>query len=465
MTYPITCGYLGNYWNKDFIHRFHNTRSGQWLHGWGMLLFSLAQLISGKESAGAVNAFWLAAIASGLWRLSTAMEGAIPARWMSIAAFISLPITAALSAGMKTELQTTALLIWLFALVAGSRDQRLRFWITLAVLAGGLAANKTIGGAMATIPLAWALFRHPLPSFPKTLLVIFIALIVAGSSYIYAWVIAGNPILPLYNAWFESPYFRPENFLDKRWKTGFGPGLFWGISFETNRYLESYPGAGGFLQIILSGVLISTLYCRKTRIAALLAVMVFLLPLIPLQYLRYAYPGMAVIAAILVTEAFKINVRHATWVIIAMCILHLAFQANSSWMIRNGILKEIIVAAGEDKPIFRKYTPERLIASQIRQFEKATDNVLLLSQPYAAEYGLRGRMINWHSPTLAASARAANQDQTGQAWVKFFRDENIRHVVFNAKDLKPAQAEALKAVNATQRTVIGGTQWWTLPEE
>ncbi|MGN7831516.1 hypothetical protein ACTJI2_07855 [Pseudoxanthomonas sp. 22568] len=426
---------------------------------------SMAQLMAHAEARGAVNAGWLLALGCGLWRLSQHLGGSVTARWLAVATAMCLPLTTALAGGMQTELPSAAALVWLFALVAGPRDGSFRFWLTLAVLAGGLMAIKTTSGAMAAIPVLWALFRHPWPSIPRILLVLLVGTAIAGSSYAYAQIQAGNPVLPLFNAWFKSPYYAPTNFFDARWQTGFGADLFWNMSFDTDRYVEAYDGGGGFLLIALAGPWLLALLHRNTRIATLAATAVLLLPLIPLQYLRYAYPGLVLLSAILATTAFPVDARRAAWLLIGLCVLHLAFQANSHWMLRYGAIKQTVKAGGRDTALLERYAPERLLAERIRHVGGPTGNVLVLdtSQAFFAEFGTRGRTVSWYSPPLSAAAANAAQDPTGRAWVELLRRENISDVILNDETVTPAQRAALQISGATRRAVFEKREWWTLP--
>lgn len=426
---------------------------------------SMAQLMAHAEARGAVNAGWLLVLGCGLWRLSMHLGASVAARWLAVATTMSLPLTTALAGGMQTELPSAAVLVWLFAWVAGPRDGSFRFWLVLAVLAGGLMAIKTTSGAMAVIPLLWALFRHPWPSMPRILVIVFVGAAIAGSSYAYAQMLTGNPVLPLFNAWFKSPYYAPTNFFDARWQSGFGPSLFWDMSFDTNRYVEAEDGGGGFLLITLAGPWLLALLHRSTCVATLAATAVLLLPLVPLQYLRYAYPGMAVLSAILVTTAFSVDARRAPWLLAGLCVLHLAFQANGHWTLRYGAIKQTVKAGGRDAPLLKRYAPERLLADRIRHENGPAGNVLVLdtSKAFFAEFGTRGRTVSWYSPPLSAAAAGAAQDPKGRAWAALLRRENISDVILHGETVTPAQRAALLASGATQRAVVEKREWWTLP--
>ena len=430
------------------------------------VVHAIAQLMSGSEARGPVNMFWLLALASGLWRLCAHLGAPVPARWLAAAVAISQPMTTALASGMQTELPTAAALVWLFAMVAGPRDGSFRFWLALAVLAGGLMSIKTTSAVMAFIPLLWALFRHPWPSLPRIGAVLLVGLLIAGSSYLHAFLLTGNPVLPLFNAWFKSPYFAPVNFLDDRWYTGFGPSLFWDMSFHTHLHDGANDGGGSFLLVALVGPWLLALLHRPTRIAALAATCVLVLPLIPLQYMRYAYPGLAVLSAVLVSAAFSVDARRAAWIAIGLCVLHLGFQANAYWTLRYGAIKQAVKAAGRDEPLYKRYAPERIFAKQIRKAGGPSGNVLLLDPGYGffAEFGTQGRNVSWYSPSLLAAANEAEKDPTGQAWIALIQRENVHDVILRNNSVTPAQREALRAAGATQRGIIKESEWWTLPE-
>lgn len=429
------------------------------------VLHAIAQVMTGNEARGPVNMFWLLAMASGLYRLSAHLGAPVAARWLAVAVAVSQPMTTALASGMQTELPTAAALTWMFVLVAGPRDGSFRFWLALAVLAGGMAGMKTTSAAMAVFPLLWALFRHPWPTLSKIIGVLLAGLLIASSSYLHAFILTGNPVLPLFNAWFKSPYFAPVNFLDDRWYTGFGPTLFWDMSFHTHLHDGALDGGGSFLLVALVGPWLLALLHKPTRSAALVATCVLVLPLIPLQYMRYAYPGLVVLAAVLVSAAFTVDARRAAWIAIGLCTLHLGFQANGYWTLRYGAIKQTVKAGGRDEPLYKRYAPERIFALQIRKEAGPLGNVLLLDQTHGffAEFGTRGRSASWYSPQLLADANAADQDTSGQAWIALMQREGISDVILRSDTVTPSQREALRIAGANQRGAIKESEWWSLP--
>jgi len=424
---------------------------------------AMVMLMSGKESVGAVNAFWIVCLACGLWQISACMKAPPAARWLSTIAGVSIPATMVLAMGMQTELPTAAVLAWTFALLARPPEENMRFWLALIILIGGLVALKVSSAVLAVLPLVWAMFRHPWPSALKILIIVVLGFLVGCSSYVYSWILTGNPVLPLFNTWFQSPFYDvSENFIDARWNAGLN---LWSMIFHTDRYMEASPGYLGFLLIALSGVCIWALIQRNTRTITVLAFIVFLLPLLPIQYARYAYPGLMVLSAVLVTAACKINKKYTVWIISGICILHLSFHRSGHWLLHSGGIRDVVVALGEENLLFEKHFPERLIASRIRQENERLGNIMTLSSPTAAEYGIRGRMTAWYSGALSKEANLADQDMTGKLWAAMFQREKIRDIVLHSDKLSHAQSSGLQMVGAQRQLKVGTVEWWKIAEK
>lgn len=432
----------------------------------GDVLQSFPQVIAGDEARGPVNALWILLTASGVWQLGKVLGGEARASWAAVALYASLPLTAVLAGSMQTETPTAALLVWLAVLIARAPMAQSRGLYCGAVLAGGLLGLKLAAAAAAILLLPWAIWQHRRSlRLLRSSLAFALSLAVGASSYVYAAVIAGNPFLPLFNAYFRSPYFQLSDFDDTRWHVGFNALLPWNLTFDTGRYLEAFAGGGGFVLIALFGGWILAMTQRRTALAAVMMVVSIALPLIPMQYLRYAFPACVMLLPLLAVMAFRIHPRRAGWLLGGVCLLNLAFQANGHWMLRTGALKETIVAHGGDDASFRHYAPERILLAELRALPPSAGNVLALDPDIAvsAEMGARARTASNYDPSLAAAATAANQDPTGAAWHSLLEKEDITEVLLRAKTLTAAQRAGLLRANATLRAEEGDAQWWSVP--
>ncbi len=432
----------------------------------GDVLQAFPQVIGGAEARGPVNALWMLVTAAGVWRLASQLSDDPRARWAAVALYASQPLTAALAGSMQTEAPTTALLVWLVAVIArpvGAGTQGLR---SGALLVGGLLALKLAAAAAAILLLPWAAWRHrsslrPLPILAGAA----VSLLVGGSSYAYATMIAGNPFLPLFNAYFRSPYFATANFDDARWHAGFNALLPWRMTFDTGRYLETFAGGGGFVLVALGGAWIVALTQRRTALIAAVLALTIAIPLLPMQYLRYAFPACVALLPLLAATAFGADPRRAAWLLGGVCLLNFAFQSNGHWMLRTGAIKETVLALGDDHASFRHYAPERILVAQLRASPGNTGNVLALDPdyPHSMELGRRARTLSSYDPSLASARALANGDPSGAAWQDLLGREDIGHVLSRKKTMTAAQRAGLVRAGATLRAEQGDAQWWSLP--
>lgn len=440
------------------------------------VLHGLAQVLAQAEARGPLNALWLLAALAAMWQLTAALGAQANARWLGMALYASLPLSAALLAGMQTETAATAVLLALAALVVRGVGDARRSMLVGGVLFGLLCGLKPLHALTALPLLVWAGWRHRhawrAGVFAMALLA---ALIVGSSSYAYAWAISGNPVLPLFNGVFQSPYAPLSNFSDPRWHSGLGLALPWAMTFDTSRFLEGWDGGVGFVLIATAGLWVLALLRPATRAFAACATVAMLLPLLPMQYARYLHPGMALlIAAVIVAAQGAMAPRRMLILCFALCGVNLLFQANANWLLHTGGIKRSLLALGRDAPMFARYVPERLYIDEIRRGDKASEDSraaspdlllsLALDAPSQAEFGTRGRTATWYAPTLDAAARQADADASGEAWVALLRRERVRDVLLRPASVTPAQRAGLTRVGATRQRASEDAEWWRLPE-
>ncbi|QDH68881.1 hypothetical protein [Marilutibacter alkalisoli] len=430
----------------------------------GDVLQAVAALLAREDARGAVNALWLALIAPLSWTASAAI-GAKPAeRWACAALVASFPPLVWMAAGMQTELPATVLLLAAMV-VATSREPR--WLLPAAVLFAGMAALKTMH-SFAAAPLAvYALWHHRTRLDWKTAAAACVlALLVAASSYVQAWWHTGNPLMPLFNNLFHSPYLPDEAYRDPRWFTGFSLALPWLMSFDTPRYVEAFNGGLGFTLVALAGVWLLALARRSGRGIAIAVTLVAWLPLVPMQYVRYAYPGLILLSALLVVRGEgTLGRRGFAWLLAGVCVLNLAFQANSSWLHHSAALKRTIRTLGDAEAIFPHYVPERTL---IGRLPRGDDGIVLATEPgraYIAELGLRGRSVLDHDPELSAARMRAEADPSGQQWRGLLQASGARWALVVPASASPPLHKGLALAGAQRVDAVGDAELWRIGAE
>lgn len=436
----------------------------------GDALHGIAFVLSRRDAHGAVNALWLALIAGALWALLTPLRASVLERWAAVALFASFPPLVWMAAGLQTELASIATLCAFVALslalpaCIGSR----RALFAGAVLFAGLFALKLVHGVAALPLLVWALWtqRAHLPLRWLPVASILGALLMA-SSHVHAWLATGNPVLPMFNHVFGSPYFPHEQFSDPRWHAGFGPDILWRVTFLTDRYVEGWNGGLGFGLIALAGLWLLRLAQPGRRALFVAATACLLLPLVPMQYARYAWPGIVLLLALLVAGSESLLGRRMfVWCFAGLCALNLAYQANASWLHHAAVVKRTLRSGGDADAVLPSYAAERLLIRRIpTRADARIDTYVLAADPtrnMVAELAGRGRTVSMHDPSLHAEAKIADGDASGARWAALFARERIGWVLVNGERASPALRAGLAAVGATRTDALHGIELWRL---
>jgi hypothetical protein len=431
----------------------------------GDVIQAIAQVLAGVEARGSVNLIWLLAGASVIWSLSRSLLASAGQAWMSVALFASLPMTATLAAGMQTEGPGASYALALALIVAGHVPDegpwRLR---AAAIFSGALLALK-VSFALIVLPIGtWLLMkvhaRLPLGALPLSLV---LGLFVAGSSYAHAWLLTGNPVLPLYNATFASDYFPIVNFRHSIYQLGFDLALPWTMTFETGRYYEGLAGSAGFLLIGLIGGLLASLFERTARPLALAGLFACFAPLWFMQYARYAHPGMVLlIVPMWLGVARLATVRTAVWLGIGLVCLNLAFQSSAYWIFRTGAVKKVLTNAGRDAELLRDYAPERMLIRRLNSSDLDA-RVLFGRRPFIAELAGRGFTFHWYDHVLSQRRGLLGSAESVGPLSNLIDEFGFTHVILSGEPLWPRLPEQIEALGAERVDSYGDATLWRLP--
>lgn len=410
---------------------------------------AIPQVLTGTESRGATNLFWMLCLYSGMWRLGRQVRLPPSLILLVIALSASLPTSSSMLAGMQTELPSSAVLINLLCLIGGRRALGGRRLIAIATLAAFLLAIK-LSNAFFLLPTGcWFIARYwrrlPVRQLPiAVLLGIFIAL----PSYVYAAIIGGNPFLPFLNGYFESPYLPAENWTDKSWQRDINLMLPWLLMFNTSEFLSATNGAGGFIYIFCAAGILPGLYFRNTRALSLVGIVAFAAIFSQMQYLRYVQP-VIIILLITATAGFHRLVRGHRLLPIGMailCVLNLSVIASGYWHLRHGALR-ILIKDGPQATLDR-FAPQRTIAAFLASRRDSHMKVIFhnVDSQGNAELVIPTLTTSWYDPDVAAQRIVADADPSGSAWIALFAAHGATHIVTHRNQATPGLKAALQKV-------------------
>ena len=429
----------------------------------GDIVQAVTQLLAGREARGAVDGAWLLAIATLSWQLATALRMPVRARWSCTALVASQPLLAALVGGMQAELPATAAVLALALVVARAEsNEEIRTALPFALLAGLLLALKT-GFIALIVPLLLVLVwkRRRDLDLRTGIVALTMCVLSAGSSYVYAALLTGNPLFPLLNAWFQSPLMAAANLQDPRWSAPLGWDFPWRLTFRSREFGEGWDGLAGFTLLALLGTLPVVLWLRNVRWLALAALLSGAAALGAVHYFRYAFPALMLLVPCLVGAVFAaLSERSAIRLLAGVIVLDFLYQGASFWTLHNGAITREVGALSSE-PVLRRFAPERLLIAAAR--ERAPDaNVLLCGagEPFAAELAGHGFTATHYDPELEALSRNADDDATGAGWRALFAHTNA-HFAITDEHVSTALRSALSDARRVQQ--VGNAELWQLP--
>jgi len=429
----------------------------------GDVIHSIPAVLARDEARGAINLVWLASCAALIGAVGCSLGLNQRLACLTAALFASLPLNQSLILGMQTELPTTAavLAMALVILNAPAAPER-RTLLLLAILSAFLMGLKTSNALTILVFGVWLIahWRGQLPwrELPRA---VAIALLLAGSSYFFAGWIAGNPVLPLYNDIFLSEYARLERFRDSRWDEPVRWNLFWSMTFNVAEYYRGRAGATGFVLVTMLGGALLALFQSRLRAITLAALAILILPLLFAPYMRYAFPGMALLIPALMAGLANMRPRRGlALVVTGLILVQIALAPNASHVLRNSAIKRVVIDGRN--AVLERNAPERLIAEWILDSRQTSARIFLQDpgRAYTASFAGQAFSWTWYDRELQERIRGSVDQNLAADWQRFWDEYGFTHVLVYGTTTD-AVREALGDAKSVYRA--GRAELWQLP--
>jgi len=449
-------------WNFDF-------NANTWAL-WPMAadwLLSTGWILGGEVAARLVNFASFVLLLGLLHTLIGQTCGSQVSRLL-VAVLASSSLTFGLTQNMFAEVTLGLFTLGAFAVLASVDDHPGWPWALAAgLLLGGCLLTKASAGLVA-VPLALALagvsWRRSGLSQGSVLLVVAGAGTVAIglSAYLYAYLKTGNPVFPLYNGIFQSPYAPAMSNLDDRWTGHFSWMLPYKVTFATSAYIEGGDGGLGFQYLLLfpAGLATAVLLRMKTvLLAAAVSIASGLLVLVSVQYVRYLFPAlllaMVVGAAAYVRPVSATPKTTRTWLLVvafALIPLNLFFMPTAvyGW---SGFRLEGLFSREARQELVAQQAPWWTLNELVNERAGASARVAYLGRMAGA--GLEGTpvyAVEWN-PTFLCALDSA---QTPEDVMAVFQETDVDYVIADPYGGQPpiSSRPAVQAALARHATLV-----------
>jgi hypothetical protein len=399
------------------------------------LIHSIVSLVAGTNARASINLVFYSLLVVGLWGLCGKFALGSSQRLLVIALFASTPMLANLLQSLQTDL-FMALLAIVGALVLFDREREQLYRLASIFLLGCLfCATKlpalVLAGAF-FIALLLTLRRADysrqwkgLSVFGMFILVV-VGVFVAFHSYVSAYFVTQNPVFPLYNAVFQSPFYNLENFKDPIYTKGASWSAYWGMFFDSQTYFESpadFVGGFQYLFLLPCALLLMLIKADGHRWAILAIPLVLYAGIMfyMMQYLRYLF-AILPLAAVLIayfyvgfTKRYTLSTVLCTYV-----FLNLWFLPGVSWNFHLNNMKFLTPQSKYEA--MARLNPEILMNDYVNQVYGKKNVLYDVSRSNGATLAGTPFYLSWCAPLHLASA---NKWQSEADVLSFLRENNI----------------------------------------
>jgi len=418
------------------------------------VIHGVLSIIANQDARGALNIVLLVTLLSVTAATASHLFSSINIRLLALAFLASTPMLFNLLLGLQTELMIATLATTGVYLGINHNISFTERCIGIFLASCLLVAMKLPMAAFAAVLglclliSDWSnfsqLIRLPTISRLAIAAIMVIGMGIALNSYVTSYFVTGNPVFPLYNAIFKSPFFNLENFKDNRFTHGPSLQAWWGMFFDSSKFLESKNFITGFQYFLLPFAGIICL-AKKIRFQTLIYLALPTLVLgglmfYTVQYVRYLFPVMP-IACLLAAGVFyttpstdstairfsRNTVRSVTAA--TLISLNLYFMPGVIWIFDQNPLKNLIPSQKLENA--KSYNPEHVISLYLNEhyphenvlFERGrVFGALLLGKPFYPD---------WISPTTLHAFDAMENEEDVIAYLK---ENKIRFICWDTGD-------------------------------
>ncbi len=392
------------------------------------LMHAVISLVAQADARAAMNLALLAFLLYCMWQLTALVNRRLNQRLLVIILFATTPLLAALLTGLQTELMLAVLATAGTLLVLDRRHGLVSARSAALLMIAALCAATKLPGAVLGVLLLVALllerFLQRGLRLPPTrseqwlaMAVIFlVASVVAFHSYVVAWQVTGNPLFPLYNGYFKSPYFGPYNFLDTRYVTGVSWKSYWDLYFNTSRHYESRNFVAGFQYLLLLplAVVLLLIFGRQRRAVRILLPMLGfgLVMFAAVQYWRYLFPVLP-LASVLIGALFYgrhggvLQTRSRQAVAITLLVfagINMFFFPGIGWYFDKPASKYYSHEMRDE--LLDELMPEQRFNAYVNRHAPGAGVLYEDGRPFGATLETSPTYVNWYAPATKTQADA-----------------------------------------------------------
>lgn len=417
------------------------------------LLHAGLSLMAGSDARSGMNLVLTILVFLFMIRIFQILKIEVKIQWLLIILMASTPMLGNLLLTLHTEIMLSLLVLASFRLIldleeANSETQV----IALLACAAIFISIKLTGVILAGLLIIIIIFqlwkqrnKNKIFNFKlkwQGYLFLLVLALISTHSYFMSWYLTGNPVFPLYNAIFLSPFFPPINFSNPLYDKGFSLDNYINIFFETSKFFESGNYVAGWQYLFILPFSIITVFISKSsknfKIALLIILGYGLFIFYTTQYWRYLFPVIplaGITFAAIFTFKNKLIKILAIFTSILCIFFNLYYFTHVSWLMNY---PPSIAFNNKGKTlILSKKNPVAILNKKINTSYPGAVVLYPSETPFGATLNGKPIYLNWYSP---ASSKSFNSITNFKDLETFLNEYKIDIIIVNMSNSKSDNA-------------------------
>jgi hypothetical protein len=380
------------------------------------LIHGIISLVAGSDARAGINLFFICLSTLAVLVLSGVLISDLGDRLLIGCLFLSTPLVVGLTLSLNADFMLGLLLIAsciiLNSLSTNVSLTRIVALLMASAIAGTLRSPGLLMAAGLSVSLLIVMFTNRvflsnLKKFDWCFFALAFCLIAVVGLYPFVreYHITGNPFFPMFNGYFKSTFFAPENFSDNRWVHGVSLSSYYGLFFNTSSFYESKDYVGGFQYFLLFPLSLSLIWIYKSRglLLSLIPLLFYIVPsFLASQYLRYFFAAMPLVS-VYFALFLSGNSVSSWWIKLArlglwgFILLNFVFILGVNWLFQSSPTSVYT----EEQKI--KYTdrviPEQKLNRLVNEVNPKAKVLLDFGRPFGATLAGTPIYNSWYSYT------------------------------------------------------------------
>jgi 4-amino-4-deoxy-L-arabinose transferase-like glycosyltransferase len=425
------------------------------------MLYALMFLLQGETAARLLNFSAFLFTGAAVFQVANKNGSREAAIW-TVVLFVSIPMMLIESATLFVEHTVTLFVMTAVAVLVLSkfRGNVVTHLMIMLLLAG--ATMVKLHGALAALLIApvaiAACFRENISAEVAKRIFVLTGLVavVAVWPYLYSWVHTGNPVFPLFNNIFKSPYFASVEFVDSRWIGKLSIFLPYRMTFASSDYVEAYDGAIGFSLLIFFAAGFAAAIIDRNSIALFcggLACLLIILLVFKTQYLRYLvilFPLLMVAVGFGLDRMARLNYlrKPLAALVGVVTLLNVYKMPAGGWILGVSDLRACCDESYR-RQLELDQAPERVVNRIINEIAGVNSRVFYVGNPFGALLSGTAIYSNWYNTRFSS---ALGMISSGPEFASLIERIAPTYIVIDTSS--PGRLEALATEYAKQKGAL-----------